>query len=105
MSDLRDIFGNEVKVGDKIAAGMSYGQSSVLRVGEIIAIKEKDDPYSRGRTDYSIRVRWTHNGSGSKYDVKESSILIKAVYSYAKILVLPKDYVEKFPMDNLKEGE
>lgn len=104
MSNPKDIFGVEAKVGDKIAAGMSYGQSSVLRVGEIIKITESDK-YNTGKPNYTIRVRWTHNGrSNYRWDVKESNILIKSDYSYAKFVILDSGYVNKFPPD-IKDDE
>lgn len=95
--ELTDVFGVVANVGDKIAAGMSYGQSSVLRIGEIIGIKGKED--TRGNVRWSVRVRWTHNGHGSSYDVRESTILIHSNYSYAKIVVLPKGFAEQYPED------
>lgn len=30
MSTLKDVFGKEAKVGDKIAAGMAYNRSDIL---------------------------------------------------------------------------
>lgn len=101
MTKLTDIFGTEPKVGDKIAAGMSYGQSSVLRVGEIIGIKTKDAEY--GNTNWSVRVKWTHNGSENQWGVKESTILVKSNYSYAKFVVLPPAYVAQFPDDIVRD--
>ena len=101
---LVDIFGQPAHVGDKIAAGMSYGKSSVLRIGEIISIKETDDRY--GRTKWSVRVKWTHNGSENyKWGVKESTILVHSHYTYAKFVVLPRDYVAQFPDDIIREDE
>lgn len=98
MSDeLTDVFGVVVNVGDKIAAGMSYGQSSVLRIGEVIGIKAKEDSYHRFQ--WSVRVRWTHNGHGSTYDVRESTIIVRSNYSYAKLVKLPTEFVEQYPPD------
>lgn len=104
MSELKDVFGNVANVGDKIAAGMSFGQSSVLRIGEIIGIKDKVDNYNR--VTYSIRVRWTHNGSENyRWGVKESTIIVRDYYTYAKFVVLPKDYVAQFPDDIKRDDE
>lgn len=103
MSTLKDVFGQEAKVGDKIAAGMAFNRSSVLRVGEIIAIKEgKVGHYSGAGTKWSIRVKWTHNrysGDSRYYDVKESTIKVEEDYSYAKFVILPPEYVAQFPSD------
>lgn len=99
---LRDVFGQEVEVGDKIAAGMAYMRSSVLRVGEIIKINAKPVSYGEGMR-YSIRVRWTHNGNQGRpsyFDVKESTILFEDRFTYAKFVKLPAGYVEQFPSDN-----
>lgn len=98
---LTDIFGVEPKVGDKIAAGMSYGQSSVLRVGEIIGIKDNAGKYST--TTWSMRVKWTHNGSEHQWGVKESSILVKSNYSYAKFVILPAELVAQHPDDIMRD--
>lgn len=99
MKPLVDIFGNIAVEGDKIAAGMSYGQSSVLRIGEIIGIKTKEDG------THSVRVKWTHNGSENyRWGVKESTILVRDHYTYAKFVILPKDYVAKFP-DDIKRDD
>jgi hypothetical protein len=98
MSNPKDIFGVEAKVGHKIAAGMSLGQSSVLRVGEVIKITE-NDKYNTGKPNYTLRVKWTHNGSDYKWGVKESNILIKPEHSYAKFVVLDSRYVSLFPPD------
>jgi len=100
VSALKDIFGQEVQVDDYVAAGMSLGQSSVLRVGRIVGIKETN-------SGFTVRVRWTHNGRGEnrQWDVKESNILIKNIFAYAKIVKLSTEYVEQFPATNLKEGE
>lgn len=95
--ELKDIFGVVVNVGDNIAAGMSYGQSSVLRVGEVIGIKCKEDSYHRFQ--WSVRVRWTHNGHGSTYDVRESTILVRSNYSYAKLMKVPAELVSQYPPD------
>lgn len=103
MAELKDIFGNTAKVGDKIAAGMSYGKSSTLRIGEIIGIKETQDSYSRSK--WSVRVKWTHNGSENyKYGVKESTIIVHDYYMYAKFAVLPPEYVAQFP-DDIKRDD
>lgn len=100
---LTDIFGQEVKVGDWVAAGMALHRSSVLRVGKIVDIKESN---KYNNAVWNVRIRWTHNGrSNYSWDVKESAIRIEASHSYAKIVKMPADYVEQFPYDNLKEGE
>lgn len=104
MSELTDIFGQPVKVGDYVAAGMAYFRSSVLRVGVIIAIDEK--PINKYRDDsptyWSVKIRWTHNGSQTNYgwDVKESRIRIEPGHNYAKFVLLPSGYAEQFPEDN-----
>lgn len=97
---MKDIFGREVKTGDKVAVGMSYGQSSVLRVGEVISIKEKVDDYYK-QTKWSVRVKWTHNGSdkNNRWTVKESTILGNSSYNYAKLIILPEGFVDEFPPD------
>ena len=96
---MKDVFGREVRPGDKVAVGMSYGQSSVLRVGEVLRIKESEDAYSRKK--WSVRVKWTHNGDphNGRYDVKESTILGQESYTYAKFVILPEGFVEQFPVD------
>lgn len=101
---MKDIFGRPVQAGDKIAAGMSYGQSSVLRVGEVLYVKEKVDPHRPDHVKWSVRVRWTHNGAPtSRWEVKESTILGDSLYRYAKILVLPEGFVDQFPSDITEE--
>lgn len=99
MRQLTDIFGQPVDVGDKVAVGMAFGRSSVLRIGEVLAVKETEDPYYK-RTKWSIRVKWTHNGpSDWSWDVRESTIKYESGFSYAKLVVLPRDFVEQFPPD------
>ena len=104
MSELTDIFGQPVKVGDYIAAGMAFNRSSVLRVGIVTAIEEKPiNKWSDNSSTYwSVKVRWTHNGkdSVSSWDVKESRIRIEPSYNYAKFVLLPSGYAEQFPEDN-----
>ena len=96
-----DIFGRTPQIGDYIAAGMSLGQSSVLRIGEIVDIKETRDSYSKEPTgNFGIRVRWRNNGrSEYSWDVKDSRIKWEPGYSYAKFVILDKGFVEQFPAD------
>lgn len=97
---LTDIFNNPVNIGDKVAVGMAYNRSSVLRVGEVVNIKEtytgqnwrnKDIPNYK----WSIRIKWTHDGSdGSVYgSIKDSTIQHESTHTFAKLLVLPPDFV------------
>lgn len=104
MSKLTDIFGVEPWVGCKIAAGMSLGQSSVLRIGEVIKITE-NDKYNTGKPNYTVRVKWTHNGSDHQWGVKESNILIKPDHSYGKFVILETEYVNKFPPDIKRDDD
>jgi len=100
---LTDIFGNDVNVGDKVAVGMSYDRSSVLRVGEVISVKEAKPPYyMTNRPDYckwAIRIKWTHDGSdGTGWgSVKDSTIYHESSHTFAKLLVLPSDFVAANP--------
>jgi hypothetical protein len=99
---MKDIFGRPIKAGDKVAVGMSYGQSSVLRVGEVLYVREKVDEYRSDRVKWSVRVKWTHNGSpkSDRWTTRESTILGNSSYTYAKLIILPDDFVEQFPPDN-----
>jgi hypothetical protein len=48
-----DMFGNIIKVDDRIVVGSNDG----LRVGEVVGIRVHDlDPYSNGVTQYSYSV-------------------------------------------------
>ena len=104
---MKDVFGRDVKVGDKIAAGMNYNRSSVLRIGEVVKVTEKSTMrgYAEHRHEvkkWTVRVRWTHNGSerpDGYGEVQESSILGDESYSYAKFVILPKGFVDQFPPD------
>lgn len=103
---MNDIFGREVKAGDKVAVGMAYNRSSVLRVGEVLEVKEVEEErgygeYAHTITKWGVKVRWTHNGNpNSTYgEVKESTIRGDSTYSYAKLLVLPEGFVDEFPPD------
>lgn len=103
-----DVFGQPVAVGDYIAAGMALHRSSVLRVGQIVAIKETNRGYNhhygRDLFKYSISVRWTHDGNQDKSSVgyggkTTTTIQFETGYSYAKFLKLPASYVEGFKPD------
>lgn len=98
---MRDIFGQDVNVGDLVAVGMSYGQSSVLRCGEVLKITSKPATYGKGMK-YSIRIKWRNNGSPNKdgwSEIKDSTILHEDTHRFAKVMVLPPDFVNKFPPD------
>lgn len=101
-----DIFGNTVHVGDTVAVGMSFGRSSVLRVGEVVSIKEKNlgfhQYHNEDHLKWTVRIRWTHNGSGNRKaygEVKESNILHESTHTYAKLIVLPPGYAQRYPSD------
>lgn len=99
---MKDVFGQDVHVGDKVAVGMAYNRSSVLRVGEIEAINEKPRPYSN-LVMWTVRVRWTHDGDKREHKTygspKVSTIKVESNYYYAKLVVLPPGYAEQFPPD------
>lgn len=97
MTGPRDIFGRETRVGDTIAAGMSYGQSSVLRIGTVIGIKERDTNGSRQA--WSVTVEWTHAGKSNPFygSKKKTAIQIDSGYSYAKFVILPDGFTDEFP--------
>lgn len=103
----KDIFGRPLNIGDYIAAGMNYGQSSVLRIGEVINVKQSSSYGTPNPNKFSIRVRWRNNGDTStqwrRYEVKDSTILWQAGYSYAKFLILDKAFVNVYPADILDE--
>lgn len=109
---MKDVFGRDLKVGDKIAAGMTYHRSSVLRIGEVTKIKERYKPYYGYGTDpkelmgWSVRVKWTHNGDKeNRYkwsNIPDSTILGDVHYTYAKVVILPDGFVEQFPPDVLQ---
>lgn len=102
---MKDIFGQYVNVGDRVAVGMAYNRSSVLRCGEVVSIKETPTYVNRmgeQQFKYSVRVRWTHDGgSPGKYGraVKDSTILYESSHRFAKLMVLPKGFAEQFPSD------
>lgn len=99
----KDVFKRPLQVGDYIAAGMSYGQSSVLRVGLVVGIKQSKSTHgSANPNKFSIRVRWRNNGdlSGRRYwEVKDSNILYQENYSYSKFMILDPAQVLPFPPD------
>lgn len=104
-----DVFKRPLNIGDYIAAGMSHGQSSVLRIGEVINIKNSSSYGTVNPNKFSIRVRWRNNGDTStqwrRYEVKDSTILWQVGYSYAKFLILDKAFVSVYPADILEEGD
>lgn len=100
----KDVFKRPAQVGDMIAVGMSYGQSSVLRVGMIVGIKASKPRY--GREDevprkFSVRVRWRNNGNqtSSRWEVKDSNFIYEEGHSYAKFILLDKNEVDQYPKD------
>lgn len=103
----KDVFKRHLQVGDYIAAGMNYGQSSVLRVGEVLNIKASKPRY--GREDehprqFSVRVKWRNNGDQSVRtyswgEVKDSNFIYEEGHSYAKFMILDKAQVEQYPAD------
>lgn len=106
----KDIFGRPLNIGDYIAAGMNYGQSSVLRIGEVINIKQSSSYGTPNPNKFSIRVRWRNNGDTTdrqwkRYEVKDSTILWQANYSYAKFVILDKAFVNVYPADILDEDD
>lgn len=99
---MKDIFGREVAVNDYIAAGMNLNQSSVLRIGRVVKIGQTLDYNKQPTGRESVRVRWRNNGdtSGKRYwEVKDSNILYDPRYSYAKVVILDKEFVEQFDPD------
>lgn len=106
MTRLTDIFGQPVNIGDRVAVGMGYNRSSVLRAGEVISIKETPREWRDGiEYKWSIRIRWTHNGTGGKESwgsVDESTILHESTHTFAKLMVLPQGYAEQFAEDVVK---
>lgn len=98
---MKDVFGREVKAGDKVAVGMNLNQSSVLRIGEVLYVKEKPHPYREDGFKWSVRIKWTHDGSTDNNwrNVKESTILGETGYQFAKFVILPEGFVEQFPPD------
>lgn len=99
---MKDVFGQDVYTGDRVAVGMAYNRSSVLRVGEVMAIKEVPDTYGNGVT-WRVRVRWTHDGDKRENkrwgNPRESTIKVESNYYYAKLVVLPPGFAEQFPPD------
>lgn len=99
---MKDIFGQSVNVGDHVAVGMAYNRSSVLRVGEVVAIKEKPASYGSGVV-WRVTIRWTHDGDKRENkrwgNPKESTIKVESNYTYAKLVILPLELVEQFPPD------
>lgn len=97
---MKDIFDREVQVGDYIAAGMSLGHSSVLRVGRVLKITDTLNWNKQPSGRQSVRVRWRNNGkSNSRYDVKDSNIIADNGHSYAKVIILDPDFVEHYAPD------
>lgn len=102
----KDVFKRPLKIGDMIAAGMSYGQSSVLRVGEVVNIKASKPRYGRENEaprKFSVRVKWRNNGDQNpRYqygEVKDSNFIYEEGYSYAKFIILDRAFVEQYPAD------
>lgn len=99
---MKDIFGQSVNVGDRVAVGMAYNRSSVLRVGEVVTIKERPASYGSG-TVWRVTIKWTHDGDKRPNkrwgNPKVSTIKVESTYLYAKLVVLPPGYAEQFPPD------
>jgi hypothetical protein len=102
----KDVFKRPLQIGDMIAAGMSYGQSSVLRVGEVVNIKASKPRYGRENEaprKFSVRVKWRNNGDQNpRYqygEVKDSNFIYEEGHSYAKFIILDRAFVEQYPAD------
>lgn len=108
----KDVFKRPAQVGDYIAVGMSYGKSSVLRVGEIVSIKASKPSYGempKVPRKFSVRVKWRNNGDQQvRYkwgEVKDSNFIYEEGHSYAKFMIVDKAQVEQFPADINHEAE
>jgi hypothetical protein len=59
----KDMFGNDLYVGDFIIYGTMHGSSSALKVGRIVKVKVKQSAYSKEpSTQISISVRGASKG-------------------------------------------
>lgn len=99
---MKDIFGREVHPGDYVAAGMNLDRSSVLRIGRVVSIKDTLDWQKKPTGRQSVRIKWRNNGDRSNkryWEVKDSNILYDGSYTYAKVVILPPEFVEQFPAD------
>lgn len=102
---MKDIFKREVQVGDYIAAGMNLDRSSVLRIGQVVAIKETLDWQKLPTGRESVRVKWRNNGSptNNRWQVKDSNIMYDPRYTYSKVVILDPEFVKQYPADITEE--
>lgn len=97
----KDVFGRVLREGDYIAAGMAFGRSTVLRVGQVISVAPTKSEYSSA---WNIRVKWRNNGNINptgyrSREVRDSTIKWEPGYSFAKFVIMDKDAVEQYPAD------
>lgn len=105
----KDVFKRPLQIGMYIAVGMTYGQSSVLRIGEVINIKNSKPSYgSPDPRKFSVRVRWRNNGNQDpryqRWEVKDSNFIYEEGHNYAKFVIMDKALVESFPPDITDEA-
>lgn len=106
----KDVFKRPLQINDYIAAGMSYGQSSVLRIGQVVNIKASKPRYGREEEaprKFSVRVAWRNNGNqtSNRWEVKDSNFIYEEGHSYAKFVILDRAFVEQYPADILDDNE
>lgn len=72
MSDHRDMFGREIKVGDYIVYGAVDGRSGTLRAGQVVELKPPTANW-RGEVEAKIKVKAWSNFRSQGWDGKEKS--------------------------------
>lgn len=65
-----DVLGQQLEVGDKVAAALTIGRSAELRVGTIAGYSESKPSYEGQRPTPYLQVTWERSSLDAAYELR-----------------------------------